>query len=509
MSSMFIRVYGSVLLAIALIYGAGQLAMMLTETTRSHYYWQQRFSPLWLELLPSPFSPLSSSSQTSTDVADAYDSVYGQAQSVGKLSWQWLSPEALGAFKQYQLDHRGVAVAPSAEALEVWLADPTVAPDRVLHIRMASPQGHHWPALVDSLQALVQKYPQRADALVQWLPELVGDDVRIAISDHGTLERFRIALPDGRYIGLTPELGYWRLQATLVILLFAALLLGVVMYQLVNQLEGGLKNLDQVTGRLAQGHLSARVSVAGHDAVSGLGCSINKMADHIQRLIGIQREMLRAVSHELRTPVARLRFGLQIMEDDASDPVLGKQLRGMDDDLQELDQLIDEILTYARLEEGGPLLEFQLVDVQDIAWQVVDETNPSARVNVLFIESGARDTRGEVEPRYIHRAIQNLVGNACRYASSEVNVLCSFTEDTCRVDVEDDGPGIPEDQWGSVFEAFARLDDSRTRSSGGYGLGLSIVRRITYWHGGRAIVGRSDSLGGARFSLVWPRRHTE
>jgi two-component system sensor histidine kinase RstB len=110
-----------------------------------------------------------------------------------------------------------------------------------------------------------------------------------------------------------------------------------------------------------------------------------------------------------------------------------------------------------------------------------------------------------MEPRYIHRAIQNLVGNAARYAAGRVRVSCHLDEDNCRIDVEDDGPGIPEQDWEKVFTAFARLDDSRTRTSGGYGLGLSIVRRILYWHGGQAFVGRSDVLGGARFSLVWPR----
>ena len=109
----------------------------------------------------------------------------------------------------------------------------------------------------------------------------------------------------------------------------------------------------------------------------------------------------------------------------------------------------------------------------------------------------------------MHRAIQNLVGNAGRYAKGRVKVRCSVADDICRVDVEDDGPGIPEEDWDRVFSAFARLDDSRTRASGGYGLGLSIVRRIMYWHGGRAMVGRSDELGGARFSLIWPRVHTD
>ena len=74
--------------------------------------------------------------------------------------------------------------------------------------------------------------------------------------------------------------------------------------------------------------------------------------------------------------------------------------------------------------------------------------------------------------------------------------------------VDDDGPGVPEDAWEKVFAPFLRLDDSRTSASGGHGLGLSIVRRITYWHGGRSQIGHSD-LGGARFSLVWPRKRVK
>lgn len=80
----------------------------------------------------------------------------------------------------------------------------------------------------------------------------------------------------------------------------------------------------------------------------------------------------------------------------------------------------------------------------------------------LFSES-------DIEPRYLHRAIQNLVGNACRYATGKVRVSCLLDEQNCRVDVEDDGPGIPEQEWEKVFSAFARLDDSRTRNSGATG----------------------------------------
>jgi len=187
----------------------------------------------------------------------------------------------------------------------------------------------------------------------------------------------------------------------------------------------------------------------------------------------------------------------------------------MDADIQELDELIDEILTYARLEEGGPLLDFQGIDISDIVAQVVNERRPVNRAievrqmpcRNLHGELVSADQRVDAEPRYLHRAVQNLVGNAVRYASSCVEVRCVVDIETCRIDVEDDGPGIPEAEWSRVFTPFARLDDSRTRASGGYGLGLSIVQRIMYWHGGRAIIGHS-MLGGAKFSLVWPAKQS-
>lgn len=319
--------------------------------------------------------------------------------------------------------------------------------------------------------------------------KLPGDDQAIRI---GPVKAFKPYAPLG--MGIIAFIGF--------------MLLGLGVYWVVSSFEMRLRKLEQATSRLSQGHLNARVGIHGSDPVSRLGQSFNKMAEHIQRLISVQREMVRAVSHELRTPVARIRFGLQIIEDTAGDdPFVMKQLSGMDSDIQELDELIDEILTYARLEEGGPLLDFELTNIQELVLQLVDEARPPEHVEVRFGGSIGSQHEAEVEYRYMHRAIQNLIGNACRYAKSEVVVTFSVGADTCRIDVADDGPGIPEEEWNRVFTPFARLDDSRTRSSGGYGLGLSIVRRITYWHGGRAMVSRDERLGGAKFSLVWPKRH--
>ncbi|MED5459278.1 MAG: ATP-binding protein, partial [Pseudomonadota bacterium] len=110
------------------------------------------------------------------------------------------------------------------------------------------------------------------------------------------------------------------------------------------------------------------------------------------------------------------------------------------------------------------------------------------------------------EPRYLQRALQNLVGNACRYGKSQVVIRLWDEPRLVRIDVEDDGPGIPFDARADIFKPFARLDDSRARSSGGYGLGLSIVQKIMAGHGGSVTVDSSPALGGARFTLLIPRR---
>ncbi|MFK3974637.1 ATP-binding protein [Pseudomonas sp. NPDC087358] len=292
-------------------------------------------------------------------------------------------------------------------------------------------------------------------------------------------------------------------------------LIGLVVYLLVRRLEHRLRGLEAAATQIAQGSLDTRVPAAGADSVGRLASAFNGMAEHLQRSLTIQRELVRAVSHELRTPVARLRFGLEMIGDASTPEARHKYMVGMDNDIQDLDKLVDEMLTYARLEQGSPTLNFQRIDLDALINQVIAELAP-LRANVrvsrgqcISVSDDACDAGQawvEAEPRYLHRALQNLVSNAMRHAESEVRVGYQLSQDRCRIDVEDDGPGVPESAWERIFTPFMRLDDSRTRASGGHGLGLSIVRRIIHWHAGRALIGRSQQLGGACFSLAWPRR---
>lgn len=310
------------------------------------------------------------------------------------------------------------------------------------------------------------------------------------------------------HLGPLKLLNLYPFKLILTLGLFVLISLSLAIYILVRGMEKRLRKLERAATRFSRGDFDVRVNVAGADSIGRLAMAFNAMADHIQRLLSLQKEMIRGVSHELRTPVARLRFGLDLIADARTQEEREAQLEGMDQDIQELDHLVDEFLTYANLEQGVPTISLKRHDVDKVVAQVVGEhLRLQNRVEIEHIPCNVLNPRRfvEIDRRYIHRAIQNLVGNACRYADSRVQVRFSSTQDTCRIDVDDDGPGIPEEQWERVFSAFSRLDDSRTRKSGGYGLGLSIVRRIMYWHGGRALVSHSP-LGGARFSLVWPRK---
>ena len=269
--------------------------------------------------------------------------------------------------------------------------------------------------------------------------------------------------------------------------------------------------MESAATRIAKGDLATRVPDAGSDSVGQLARAFNGMAVHLQRLLAVQREMVSAVAHELRTPVARLRFGLEMTAEAQNDQVRQKYLQGMDTDIDDLDRLVDEMLVYTRLERGSPQLNFQLVDLQALVDQVIVELAPLRadirieRGDCELYEAGAQV---EAEPHYLRRALINLVSNAMRHAETQVRVSFVLDAERARLSVDEDGPGVPEADWEKVFTPFLRLDDSRTRASGGHGLGLSIVRRIIYWHGGRSQVGHSE-LGGARFSLVWPRQHVD
>jgi two-component system, OmpR family, sensor histidine kinase RstB len=306
-------------------------------------------------------------------------------------------------------------------------------------------------------------------------------------------------------MGPVPLFNWMPFQLATGITLLSLFVLSLGVYGLLVPMQRKLREVSYALNKMKSGNMSLRLPVEGSDEMSTLASSYNNMSDHIQRLIEAQRELMRAVSHELRTPVARIRFGVEMMADEDDYDYRLQQVEQIDKDIEALNTLIDEIMTYAKLEQGMPSIEFEQIDLYDVLNQVAQETEALKTQKIIELHPMPVAVTVEAERRYLHRVIQNLVGNAVRYCDNKILISGGLDQDgQAYVCVEDDGPGIPEIDRARIFEAFARLDDSRTRASGGYGLGLSIVSRIVYWFGGTIQVDQSPTLGGARFTMTWP-----
>nr|WP_218950509.1 MULTISPECIES: ATP-binding protein [unclassified Acinetobacter] len=306
-------------------------------------------------------------------------------------------------------------------------------------------------------------------------------------------------------MGPVPLFNWMPFQLAAGITLLSLFVLSLGVYGLLVPMQRKLRAVNYALNKMKGGDLSLRLPVESTDEFGTLASSYNSMSDHIERLIEAQRELMRAVSHELRTPVARIRFGVEMMADEDDYDYRQQQVEQIDKDIEALNTLIDEIMTYAKLEQGMPSLEFEDVSLFEVLDQVLIETEALKTGKTLELQAPPIGVIVETERRYLHRVVQNLVGNAVRYCDDKVLISGGVNDEgMAYICVEDDGPGIPEEDRKRIFDAFARLDDSRTRASGGYGLGLSIVSRIAYWFGGTVGIDESPTLGGARFTMTWP-----
>ncbi len=342
---------------------------------------------------------------------------------------------------------------------------------------------------------------------------LLRKDIVIMFRDNSSVENSSIrVLAPTEIPNTVVELGpiqlfnWFPLNLIVSITLISMFLISLGVYALIFPLERKLQLIQTGITKVREGRLDTKVNVLGEDEIAHLAATFNSMTEHIRRLIESQRELTRAVSHELRTPVARIRFAVDMLADTDDEESRFEQRDYIDQDIESLNGLIDEILTYAKLEEGSPKMDWEDIKLKDLVDQIVRETNALGKPIEVVAGDVDEKAMAIADKRYLHRVLQNLAGNATRYAEGKIIVSAGVRKGEAFVSVEDDGQGIPEKDRERVFIPFARLDDSRTRSTGGYGLGLSIVSRIAFWFNGKMKVDESPSLGGARFVMTWPVR---
>lgn len=280
-------------------------------------------------------------------------------------------------------------------------------------------------------------------------------------------------------------------------------LLGIVLFFWVRPHWRDLEKLRLAAQRFGDNDLSSRIQLSKRSNIRDLAVHFNQMAARIEGLIANQRELTNAVSHELRTPIARLSFELDQLKGQ-TDPSQNIQLiADMYADLGELEEMVSELLTYASLEHGAKVINRERIQAPDWLDSVVGSVALEAEAAGVLLSIQACDVESiRVEPRFMARAVINLLRNAIRYADQRVEVSLILDEQGYHVLVNDDGPGVPLEGRSMIFEPFSRLDASRDRRTGGFGLGLALVRRVSQWHGGKVEVGDSP-WGGASFRMTW------
>lgn len=259
--------------------------------------------------------------------------------------------------------------------------------------------------------------------------------------------------------------------------------------------------LESAAQRFGEGHFTERIHFDSGSSFERLGVAFNQMADNINALIASKKQLIDGIAHELRTPLVRLRYRLEMSEN-----LSEAESQALNRDIGQLEALIEELLTYARLDR--PQTELSLTTPDFPAWisdhvEDIQMVNPQREVALATLTHG---NYGALDMRLMERVLDNLVNNALRYSSQRVAVSLTLQGSRASLLVEDDGPGIAPEERERVFEPFVRLDPSRDRATGGCGLGLAIVHSIAQAMGGEVRC-EASPLGGARFCFSWPVYH--
>jgi two-component system sensor histidine kinase RstB len=285
------------------------------------------------------------------------------------------------------------------------------------------------------------------------------------------------------------------------------LIFGIALWFWVRPVWRDLETLRQTARDLGDGNFEARSPQARSQLFAPLSDTMNSMAERVQQLLATHRELSCGISHELRTPIARMRFALEMLTETDEAGERQRLWSMMEADLDELDHLIDTSLTYARFEREAPAPHFSSVAFAEWLTDEVDTVRLLGRELKISVDTASLppDLKVDVDRKAMPYALRNLLRNAFKYAGKEIAVSAELAGERILVHVDDDGIGIPPEEREHVFSAFTRLDRSRDRSTGGYGLGLAIARRVLELHGGTATA-EAAPLGGARFTLAWKVR---
>ncbi len=317
-----------------------------------------------------------------------------------------------------------------------------------------------------------------------------------ALPDGGTLLTGLRLRSQDRFLGL-------MLRSALVALLVAATLGALVGWLTSRWVSRRLRSLDATAERVGGGELDLRVPLDGSDdAFDRLARRFNGMLDRIEELLGGVRHATDHIAHDLRTPLTRLRNRLEDLRRQPATAVRGDALDAAVAETDQLLQSFGALLRLARIEAQPAAHDEPAMDLAALAGDAIELYTPIGAERGIVLKSDLNPAHVRGDRDQLFQMLVNLLDNALKYSPErgEVAVALHATADGAVLQIDDSGPGIPEEDRERVFDRFQRLE--RHRGSPGIGLGLSLVRAIVHRHGGRVLL--LDRAPGLRVRVILP-----
>jgi two-component system OmpR family sensor kinase len=300
---------------------------------------------------------------------------------------------------------------------------------------------------------------------------------------------------------IEPESRRGALEWTLTSVFYAAIALVIMIW--IWPLTRDLRSLERAAAQFGNRNWRFDATIKPHSQIYGLAETFRKMAARIEGLIASHKEMSNAVSHEIRTPLARMKFEIELAQQSKDLAEVSKALGNIKADITAISDLATATLDYAILERADMSLNIGTYDFTILIPAITEAVRNDTRADLHVVANVDRDAdRVNCDVHQFEAILKNLLYNASRYAKHEIRVGFRTYDGRHHLSVDDDGPGIPEQDRKRAFESFVQLDKTRNKKTG-FGLGLAIVKRAIEWHGGEVVI-LDSPLGGARFAVSWP-----
>jgi two-component system sensor histidine kinase CpxA len=280
--------------------------------------------------------------------------------------------------------------------------------------------------------------------------------------------------------------------------LATGLLCVIFSFMLVRNFMTPLSELRLITGKLAGGDLSVRVShgVTGrNDEIADLGRSFNSMAERVENLISSQRRLLSDISHEIRSPLQRMAVACELLRQKSKEGDNRYEDR-IELEIGRIDDMVEELQTLTR-NDGMNLIQSETVELDGIIESIIKDTEFERGSDGKKIIADIQNISVPGDPLLLNRALRNVISNAIHYTAPGTCIEIDMRREGERVVtiVRDHGQGVPEEELDRIFLPYYRTDKARERSHGGIGLGLAITKRIIENHGGEIIASNAPTGG--------------